>query len=106
MRIRILAVAAVAALVCFGASQSGGHIALPNLSAMIRNLSNPPFRFTLRTLPEPPTCGSSITLKVHAIDADSKPANGLKVEARVSSADGVENGAQQITLHGKGGRRL
>jgi hypothetical protein len=101
MRLRILAVVAVAALLCVAVIHQAGLTALPDPTAILLRMRNPPLRFTLSTDPEPPSYGTPITLKVHVIDAASHPADGLSIEADVSM-DGTDRGAQHVTLRGEG----
>jgi hypothetical protein len=61
-----------------------------------------PFRFTLTTDPATPNFNGPITIKVHVIDATSQPADGVTVQADVSMS-GMDQGAQHLTLDGKGG---
>jgi hypothetical protein len=102
MRVRTIAVLAVAALIFyFAVLHRGGPTALPDLSTILLSLRNPPFRFTLSTEPEPPSYGTPIMLKVHAIDAASHSADGLSIEAEVSM-DGATRGTQHVTFRGEG----
>lgn len=98
MRIRTIAVVTVAALIYYFAVL---HRTLPDPSALLLSLRNPPFRFTLSTEPEPASYGSPITLKVHAVDAASHSADGLTIEAEVSK-DGATRGAQHVAFRGQG----
>jgi len=98
MRFRTVAVVAVAALIYYFAVL---HRGMPDPSALLLSLREPPYRFTLITDPEPASYGSPITLKVHAIDAASHPANGLAIEAEVSK-DGATRAAQHVTFRGVG----
>jgi len=61
-----------------------------------------PFRLSLTTDPASPNFNSPITIKVHVIDATNQPADGLTVQADVSMS-GMNQGAQHLTLDGKGG---
>ena len=61
-----------------------------------------PFRFTLATDPASPSYNAPILLKVHVIDAANQPADGVTVHADVSMS-GMDQGAQHLTLSGKGG---
>lgn len=102
MRIRTLAVVAVAALICyFAVLHQSGIKGLPDASALLLSLRNPPFRFTLNTEPEPPSYGAPITLKVHAVDAAGHSADGLAIEAEVSMY-GATRGAQHVSFRGEG----
>jgi YtkA-like len=102
MRTRTIAVVAVAALIYyFAILHHGGPTGLPDLNAIVLNLREPPYRFTLSTDPEPPNSGTPITLKVHAMDAASHSADGLSVEAEVSMG-GATRGAKHVTFRGVG----
>jgi YtkA-like protein len=61
-----------------------------------------PFRFTLTTDPASPNFNGPITIKVHVIDAANQPADGVTVQADLSMS-GMGQGAQHLTLDGKGG---
>jgi len=101
MRIRTLAAVGIAALICFAVLHPAGLASLPDPSAILLSMRNPPFRCTLSTEPEPPSYGTPMTLKVHVIDAASHPADGLSVVAYVSM-DGTDHGAKHVTLRGEG----
>jgi hypothetical protein len=102
MRIRTIAVVAVAALICYFSVPHGGALnSLPDATAFLLSLRNPPFRFALHTEPESPIFGTPITLKVHAIDTASHSVDGLSIEADVLT-DGSTRGAQHVTFHGEG----
>ncbi len=103
MRLRILAIATVAALAYFAVQNKSTLSALPDTAALIRNIrgQSSPFRFTLSTDPEPPSYDSPIVLRVHVTDAAGQPADGLAVEATFSMS-GTDHGAQHMILHGKG----
>jgi hypothetical protein len=102
MRVRILTFAAVAVLVYFAYDYRADFGKLPDPTTAILNLRNPSFRFALHTMPDPPTCDTSVRLEVHAIDAGGQSAEGLTVQAYVFM-NGMEGTAQEVTLHGKGG---
>jgi hypothetical protein len=102
MRFRILTLAAVAVLVYLAYDYRADFGTMPDLTTAIINLRNPSFRFALHTMPDPPTCDTSVRLEVHAIDADGQSADGLTVRAYVSM-NGMEGTAQEVTLRGKGG---
>lgn len=103
MRLRILASAAVAALTYFAIEYRAELPALPDPTALIINMRNQvtPFRFTLDTDPESPSCDAPIMLKVHVIDTAGQPADGLLVEADAAMS-GMDHRAQHLSLHGKG----
>jgi hypothetical protein len=101
MRIRTIAVVAAAALIYFAVLHRGGLGGLPDPTTLLLSFRNPPFRFTLRTEPEPANSGSPITLKVHAVDIAGHAADGLTLEAEVSK-DGAISDAQHVTFHGEG----
>jgi len=103
LRLRICAIAAIAALTGFAVQYTSELPALPDPTALILNLRNQvtPLRFTLGTDPEAPNCDTPITLKVHVIDAAGRPADGLIIEAD-AAINGTGHGAQHVTLHGKG----
>ncbi len=104
MRLRILAVAAVAPLTYFAIKHSSELPAPPDPTALIMNLRNQltPFRFTLATDPESPSCDAPITLKVHVIDTAGQSADGLLIEADASMSGTDHAAAQHVTLRGKG----
>jgi hypothetical protein len=103
MRLRILAIAAVAVLTYYAIKHKAELPAAPDPTALIINMRSQvsPFRFTLDTGPEPPSCDAPITLRVHVIDAAGQPADGLMVEADASMS-GMDQGAQHLALHSKG----
>jgi hypothetical protein len=103
LRLRVVAIAAVAGLTYFATEHRSELPAAPDPGALILNLRNQftPFRFTVGTYPESPNCDTPITLKVHVIDAAGYPVDGLIVEA-AASVTGVDHGAQYVTLRGKG----
>ncbi len=103
MRLRLFAIPAVAALAYFAIQHRSELPAPPDPAALIMSLRNqtPPFRFTLDTEPQPPSCDAPVMLKVHVIDAAGKPADGLSIEAD-ASLSGTDHGAQHVTLRGKG----
>jgi hypothetical protein len=103
MRLRVLAIAIVAALAYFVVQDKSTLSAPLDSAALIRNIrdQSSPFRFTLHTDPEPPSYDSPIVLRVHVTDAAGRPADGLAVEATVSMS-GMDHGAQHTILHGKG----
>jgi nitrogen fixation protein FixH len=76
----------------------------PSPAAIINNAREQlaPFRFTLATDPASPGDNSPILLKVHVIDAANQPADGVTLKADVSMS-GMDEGAQHLTLSGKGG---
>ena len=53
-------------------------------------------------IPRFQTAWRLVTLKVHVIDAAGQPADGVAVQADVSMS-GMDQGAQHLTLDGKGG---
>jgi hypothetical protein len=102
MRLRTLAVAAVAVLTlaCAGCKSSD----LPPSPASLINGTRDrltPFRFTLTTDPTSPHASGPILLKVHVIDAAGQPATGVTVKADVTMS-GMEHGAH-VTLDDRGG---
>jgi hypothetical protein len=102
MRLRTVAIAAVAVLAYFAVRPRSALPAPPDPTALILGMRNTsPFRLTLGTDPEPPRCGTPITLRVHANDASGKSTDGLKIEAEVSMS-GADRGAQHATLHARG----
>ncbi|MGA3126800.1 MAG: FixH family protein [Candidatus Korobacteraceae bacterium] len=103
MRLRILAIAAVAVLTYFVMEHKLGLPAPPAPAALIMSLRNQlsPFRFTLATDPEPPECDGPTILKIHAIDAAGKPASGLIIEADVYMSN-IDHPAQHVTLRANG----
>jgi len=102
MRFRTVVIAAVAVLAYFAIRPKSVLPAPPDPTALILSLRDTsPFRLTLGTDPEPPHCGTPITLRVHASDASGKFTDGLKIEAEVSMS-GSDRGSQHATLHAKG----
>lgn len=104
MRFRILAIAAIAALVYFAMKYKPEPSALPpNPAMIIQNTRDrlTPFRFTLATDPTSPSFNAPIRLKVHVIDAADQPADGVELKADVSMS-GMDQGAQHLVLSGRG----
>jgi hypothetical protein len=103
MRLRILAIAIVAALAYFAIERKTALPAPPDSTAFITGLRDQvsPFSFTLITDPDPPSSDLPIVLRVHVTDAAGQPANGLTVEASVSMS-GTDRGVQHTILHDKG----
>lgn len=103
MRLRILAIAIVAALAYFAIEHNTALPAAPDSTALISGLRDQvsPFSFTLNTDPDPPSSDLPVMLRVHVTDAAGQPTNGLTVEANVSMS-GTDRGMQHTTLHSKG----
>jgi hypothetical protein len=103
MRLRIIAVAAVAALAFYATGHRIAVPAPPNPTTLILNMRSQaqPLRFSLGTEPEPPRCGAPITLRVQVSDAAGQAVDGLKIEVNASMS-GADHEARQITLRGKG----
>ena len=101
MRVRTIAAVAAAALIYFAVLHRGGPGGLPDLTTILLSLRNPPFRFTLSTEPEPPSYGTPITLKVHAVDAAGHSADGLAIEAEVSKDGATHDSAACHAFAGK-----
>ena len=103
MRLRIVAVAAVAVLAFYAVRHKAELPAPPDPTALILSMRNQvqPFRFSLGTEPEQPHCDAPLTLRVHVVDAAGQPVDGLKIEANVLMI-GTDHGSQQLTLHSKG----
>ena len=105
MRYRLLAIAAVAAVVYFAINKYKPEPSeLPPAPAALINSTRDrltPFRFALSTDPATPSYNNSILLKVHVIDGANQPADGVTLTADISMS-GMENGAQHLTLDGKG----
>jgi hypothetical protein len=76
----------------------------PGPASLINNTRDrlTPFRFTLTTDPASPNFNSPVVIKVHVIDATDQPADGVTIQAVVSMS-GMDQGAQHLTLSGKGG---
>jgi hypothetical protein len=111
MRLRTFAIGTVAVLTLViagckssSAPAAGPSVMPPNPSALINNVRDQltPFRCTLATDPAAPRYGSPILLKVHVLDAANEPADGVTLKADVSMS-GMDQGAQHLTLSGKGG---
>jgi hypothetical protein len=64
-----------------------------------------PFRFTMESTPKPARAGQNITLHVHAIDLDSRPADGLMVEVfpHLTGEETKKEDAPRAVLHARGG---
>jgi hypothetical protein len=60
-----------------------------------------PFRMTFATDPASPNVSNQITLKVHILDAESQPADGVSVDADLSMMGG--GATQHLALGGAGG---
>jgi len=100
-----LALFAVALLTLVSSGCKSEDVVLPPSQASLINGTRDrlnPYRFTLSTDPASPNFNGPITLKVHVIDATGQPADGVTVEADVSMS-GMDQGAQHVTLDGKGG---
>jgi hypothetical protein len=101
----VLALFSVALLTMVSSGCKSEEAALPPSPSTLINGTRDrlnPFRFTLTTDPATPNFNGPITIKVHVIDAASQPADGLTVQADVSMS-GMDQGAQHLTLDGKGG---
>ena len=59
-----------------------------------------PFRFNFATEPSAPNFNDRITLKVHVIDAANQPADGVEVNADLSTLG--MNGSHHVALSGVG----
>ncbi len=105
MRFRIVAIAAIAALVYFAMKnyKPDPSTLPPDPTRIIQNTRDrlTPFRFTLATDPTSPSFNSPILLKVHVIDAADQPADGVELKADVSMS-GMDQGAQHLVLSGRG----
>ncbi|MGC2208608.1 MAG: FixH family protein [Candidatus Korobacteraceae bacterium] len=100
-----LALFAVALLTLVSSGCKSEEAALPPSPTTLINGTRDrlnPFRFTLATDPASPNFNGPITVKVHVIDATGQPADGVTVQADVSMS-GMDQGAQHLTLDGKGG---
>lgn len=95
MRFRTLAVAAVAVLACL-AYEHRSELTTLHPSAAIMDFNKPALRFTLHSLPDPPLRRRVTTLKVHAVDADGNPADGLSIEIYAANR---EEGEGRRTCH-------
>lgn len=104
-KLAALTVFAVALLTLVSTGCKSGDVALPPSPTTLINGTRDrlnPFRFTLATDPASPNFNGPITIKVHVIDATGQPADGVTVQADVSMS-GMDQGAQHLTLDGKGG---
>lgn len=102
MRFRTLAVAAIAVLACL-AYEHRSELAALHPTAAIAELNKPALRFTLRSLPDLPIRNRVTTLKVHAVDANGDPADGLTIEIYAANREeGGERRTCQTSLHAKG----
>lgn len=104
MRFRLIAIAAIAALLYFAVKYKPEPIAPPlNPVAIIQGTRDrlTPFRFTLATDPPSPNFNAPIWLKVHVIDAADQPADGVEIKADVSMS-GMDQNAQHLVLSGRG----
>jgi hypothetical protein len=103
MRLRIPAIAAVAALSYLAIEHRHELPAVPDPIELFMTARGevPPFRFTLTTEPEAPACGAPMTLRVHVVNPNDQPVDGLLLEAGVSfSGSGRES--RHVTLRRKG----
>lgn len=102
---RLLAIAVFAAIVYFAFEKFKPQPSeFPPAPASIINSTRDrltPFRFNLTTDPTSPGSNSSVLLKVHVIDGANQPADGVTLTADVSMS-GMQQGAQHVTLDGKG----
>jgi len=101
MRARILVIVVVA-LALFAYQQRDGFSS-PDPTALIIGLRNQvqPFRYTLTTEPNDPSCDRPTILVVHAVDSAGQPIDGLTLEADISMA-GSNHGVQEVKLKAKG----
>ena len=100
-----LALFAVALLTLVSSGCKSEDVVLPPSPTTLINGTRDrlnPFRFTLATDPASPNFNGPITIKVHVIDAANQPADGVTLQADVSMS-GMDQGAQHLTLDGKGG---
>jgi hypothetical protein len=104
MRVHTFTIAALVVLTIFHTGCKSEPVLPPNPTTVINNVRDQltPFRFTLATVPASPNYKDPILLKVHVIDAANQPADGVTVSADVSMS-GMDQGAQHLTLSGKGG---
>jgi hypothetical protein len=103
MRLRLVAAAIVAALVCLAVQHKFALPPAPDSGALITGIRDQvsPFRFALTTDPEPPGYGSPVALRVKISDAAGQPLDGVSAEANFSVI-GADHGAQHVILHRKG----
>lgn len=102
MRARIPAIAAAVVLVYLAVVHWQELPALPDPTTMILSMRNqvPTYRFTLATDPEPAISDEPMRLRVHVVDTNGKPADGLTVEAD-ASLTGL-NGSKHVAFRRKG----
>jgi hypothetical protein len=102
MRLRTLALFAVAALVLTSAGCKSNALP-PSPSSLINGTRDrlTPFRFALTTDPSSPHASGPILLKVHVIDGAGQPADGVTLKADVSMS-GMDHGDQHLVLDGRG----
>ncbi len=111
MRLWTFAIVTLVALTLTSSGCKSSSVPVPDSSVMPPNPTTiinhardqlTPFRFTLATEPVSPSYDGPILLKVHVIDAANQPADGVTLKADVSMS-GMDQGAQHLTLSGKGG---
>jgi len=104
MRLRLLSAALVAPLVLGLAGCSKDDAVMPPGPASIINRTRDrlnPFRFTLTTDPASPSASGYFTVRVHVIDAEGNPAEGVNVQGDISVGGLGENG-QHIEFSDRG----
>jgi hypothetical protein len=104
MRLRLLSAALVALLVLTLAGCSKDDtVTLPGPASIINGTRDRlnPFRFTLTTDPASPSASGYFTVRVHVIDAEGNPAEGINLQGDVSIG-GIGEGPQHISFDDRG----
>lgn len=104
MRLRLLYFALVGLLILTLAGCSDKDTVMPPGPASIINRTRDrlnPFRFTLTTDPASPSASGYFTVRVHVIDAEGAPAEGVNVQGDISIGGLGENG-QHIDFYDRG----
>jgi nitrogen fixation protein FixH len=103
MRLRLLAAASLAAFLLFATACNTGDYNIPNPTSLINQTRDrlDPFRFTFATDPEAPRAAIPFTLRVHVIDAAGQPAEGVDLEADLSTT-GMGGSPQHLTFDDTG----
>jgi len=103
MPIRLLAVASLVLLTLASPGCKSTSIDVPNPSTLIHGTRDRlnPFRFTLTTEPESPSAATTFTIRVHVIDAAGQPAEGVDLEADLSTT-AMAGSPQHVTFDDAG----
>jgi nitrogen fixation protein FixH len=103
MRLRLLATALLAAVALFASACNTSDYSIPNPTSIINGTRDrlDPFRFTFATDPDAPRAATDFTIRVHVIDAAGQPAEGVDLEADLSTT-GMGGSPQHVTFEDAG----